>query len=414
VEPIPGVPAELESRDLAPAPARARTDADVLLGALRALASVRDLPSVMAIVRRAARELVHADGVTFVLREGPLVHYADEDAIAPLWKGRRFPAEACISGWAMLHRESVVIEDIYADTRIPHDAYRPTFVKSLAMVPIRREDPLGAIGAYWGRRYLASPRQLAHLESLAAAAGLAVANADLVARLQSAVRLRDEFIALAAHELATPFSALRLRAEAVVRGRGVADRSADVDRLRATVDRLGDVIAALGDFSRASREGIPLARAAVDLAEVARAAVERVRARDRTDETGTPLQVVSGGPLLGEWDGERLGQAIAHLVENAAKFGRGSPVVVTVSERGDDARVAVHDAGPGVADEDRERIFGRFERASSPLSHGGLGLGLWMARAIAEAHGGAIAVESPPGHGATFTLVVPRRLPVES
>ncbi|HET7826007.1 MAG TPA: GAF domain-containing sensor histidine kinase [Anaeromyxobacter sp.] len=404
---------EPESDDLATV-ARPRSDADALLAALRALASAHDLPSVMSIVRRAARELTRADGVTFVLREGPMVHYADEDAIAPLWKGRRFPATACISGWAMIHRESVVIEDIYADGRIPHDAYRATFVKSLAMVPIRREDPLGAIGAYWAEPHLATPRQVSLLESLAAAAALAVANADLVARLHGAVRLRDEFIALAAPELATPFSAVRLRAGSLARVRSAQPEPADLDRLAAAIDRLGDVIGALGAFSRASRDGIGLARSGVDLSEIARAAAERVRARDRTDQTGTPISVAAPGPIVGEWDGEKLAQAVAHLVENAAKFGRGHPVEVRVHDHGDDARVAVRDHGPGISESDHERIFGRFERACSAASHGGLGLGLWMARAIAEAHGGAISVESSPGAGATFTLVVPKRLPVES
>src|SRR5512146_1260169 len=162
-----------------------------LVDALRAVAAARDLPAVMAAVRRHARRLASADGATFVLREGAMVHYADEDAIAPLWKGRRFPAEACISGIAMLRRESVVIEEIRDDPRTPQDAYRPTFVRSLAMVPIRREAPVGAIGAYWARNHRATPREVAALEALADAAAAAVANADLVARLERAVALRD-------------------------------------------------------------------------------------------------------------------------------------------------------------------------------------------------------------------------------
>jgi len=121
---------------------------DPLLDAVTALASARDEAGVCNIVRRAARELTAADGVTFVLRKGNYCFYADEDAIAPLWKGRQFPIDTCISGWAMIHRQHVVIPDIYSDDRIPHDAYRPTFVKSLMMVPVRREDPIAAIGAY--------------------------------------------------------------------------------------------------------------------------------------------------------------------------------------------------------------------------------------------------------------------------
>src|SRR5262245_9048070 len=107
-----------------------------LVEVVQRLSLARDLATVQEIVRRAARRLTGADGATFVLKAGDRCFYADEDGIAPLWKGQRFPLSACISGWSMLHRRPAVIEDIYADDRIPHDAYRPTFVKSLVMVPI--------------------------------------------------------------------------------------------------------------------------------------------------------------------------------------------------------------------------------------------------------------------------------------
>src|SRR5579864_3133728 len=91
-----------------------------LVTVVQELSLARDLDTVTAIVRRAARELTGADGATFVLRDRDQCHYVDEDAIAPLWKGQRFPLSACISGWTMLNREAAVIEDIYADDRIPH------------------------------------------------------------------------------------------------------------------------------------------------------------------------------------------------------------------------------------------------------------------------------------------------------
>src|SRR3569623_3632646 len=127
----------------------------------------RDLATVMDIVKHAARALTGADGATFVLRDGDKCFYADEDAISPLWKGQRFPMDVCISGWAMLHRQPAVIEDIYADSRIPAAAYRPTFVKSMAMVPIRTLDPVGAIGNYWAERHQPSQEQVKVLQALA-------------------------------------------------------------------------------------------------------------------------------------------------------------------------------------------------------------------------------------------------------
>ncbi|MEG3990512.1 GAF domain-containing protein, partial [Microcoleus sp. S28C3] len=113
-----------------------------LLVVVQELSLARSLEDVMAIVRVAARQLTGADGATFVLRDKDQCFYADEDAIAPLWKGLRFPMSICISGWTMLNRQPTVIPDIYEDARIPHAAYQPTFVKSLAMVPIRTIDLL--------------------------------------------------------------------------------------------------------------------------------------------------------------------------------------------------------------------------------------------------------------------------------
>jgi diguanylate cyclase (GGDEF)-like protein len=145
--------------------------------------------AVQQIVRTAARELTGADGATLVLRDGNQCFYVDEDAIEPLWKGQRFPLEACISGWAMLNRRPVVIEDIYADARIPHDPYRPTFVKSLVMVPIRSIDPLGAIGIYWATRHRATELQVGLARALADSTAIALENVRRSGQLDRANQL---------------------------------------------------------------------------------------------------------------------------------------------------------------------------------------------------------------------------------
>src|SRR5262249_18720737 len=108
-----------------------------LIAAVQELSLAPTLASVQEVVPPAARELTAGDGATFVLREGDKCFYADENAIAPLWKGQRFPISACVSGWAMLNSRVAVVEDIYSDPRVPTNAYRPTFVKSLVMVPVR-------------------------------------------------------------------------------------------------------------------------------------------------------------------------------------------------------------------------------------------------------------------------------------
>lgn len=133
------------------------------------LEASESLETVQQIVRRSARQIAGADGATFVLRDVDHCYYADEDAISPLWKGQRFPITNCISGWAMLNAQSVVVPDISNDERIPLAAYRPTFVKSLAMVPVGKPEPVAAIGAYWATLHSASEDVIDSLEALAEA-----------------------------------------------------------------------------------------------------------------------------------------------------------------------------------------------------------------------------------------------------
>lgn len=150
-----------------------------LVRAIQELSLARDLPAIQRVLKVAAREMMSSDGATIVLLEDAQCYYADEDAIAPLWKGRRFPLASCISGWVMQNRRPAVIEDIYADARIPHDAYRPTFVKSLAMVPIRSLEPLGALGSYWAAQRATPATEVALLQALADSASLAIESVQL-------------------------------------------------------------------------------------------------------------------------------------------------------------------------------------------------------------------------------------------
>jgi signal transduction histidine kinase/ActR/RegA family two-component response regulator len=201
---------------------------EVLLAAIRDLSLARDRERIAEVVRRAARELTGADGVTFVVREGDRCFYLDEEAIAPLWKGQRFPVAECISGWVMVSRQPALIADIFDDSRIPHDVYRTTFVKSLAMVPVRPDDPIAAIGAYWASRHETSAAELEILEALAGAASLALANVELHHDLTRS--LERERGARAVAEAAS-------RAEE--RGRLVAEAE---ERLRRIIDCIADAI----------------------------------------------------------------------------------------------------------------------------------------------------------------------------
>ncbi len=163
---------------------------EYLIEVVQDLSVARDLDHVMRIVRHAARMLIGADGATFVLRDGDQCFYADEEAIGPLWKGLHFPMRVCISGWVMINRTPVVIDDVFSDPRISQDTYRATFVRSLAMVPIRTADPVGAIGVYWGYCYTPSLEQVRILQALADTTSVALENVQLYGSLEKRVRER--------------------------------------------------------------------------------------------------------------------------------------------------------------------------------------------------------------------------------
>jgi signal transduction histidine kinase len=147
----------------------------------------------------------------------------------------------------------------------------------------------------------------------------------------------------------------------------------------------------------------------LDLVQVARDAITHLL--DEAVHVGSRIDLVPEAHVAGRWDRIRLGQVVTNLLSNAIKFGRARPITVSVT--GDDARarLSVRDEGIGIELADQERVFGRFERAAPTRHFGGLGLGLYIARQIVEAHGGAIELHSVPGAGTTFTVDLPRSPP---
>jgi two-component sensor histidine kinase len=164
-----------------------RERAALLLEAIEKLAGAGGMDDVVASLRTMTRRLIGADGIAVILREDEQCWYVEEDAMGPLWKGQKFPLTSCISGWAMLHKQTVVIEDVREDPRIPQEFYRDTFVRGLLMVPVRSADPIGAIGAYWSDPYRASRWQVGTLERLARATATAMENVRLIAALSKAL-----------------------------------------------------------------------------------------------------------------------------------------------------------------------------------------------------------------------------------
>jgi len=197
---------------------------DLLMEVVERLGVAEDEKAVAALVRTAARRLTGADGVSVVLRVGDRVHYIDEDAVGPLWKGQDFPIEACISGWAMLNRQTVVISDISGDPRIPLAAYQPTFVKSLVMAPVGMPEPFASIGAYWAEKRRADDEEVRALETIARAASVAMENVRLrraldaaLHRAESAERAQGVFLAQMSRNIRVPLAGMASLAELLER-----------------------------------------------------------------------------------------------------------------------------------------------------------------------------------------------------
>ncbi|WP_257454726.1 PAS domain-containing sensor histidine kinase [Archangium lipolyticum] len=231
--------------------------------------------------------------------------------------------------------------------------------------------------------------------------------------LEEAVRARDEFLSIASHELKTPLTSIQLQTQmmkrSIERGRPDAFDPARVTRLVVQTDksvqRLARLVDDMLDISRISTGKLTFTPETFDLCELAREVVERLTVQ----AGGAPISCECHGVVEGDWDRFRIDQVLTNLITNAVRYGQGSPVELTVQGSDSDAVLKVRDQGPGITPEDQERIFLRFERATSANTVSGLGLGLYISREIIERHGGSIQVESEPGKGATFVVTLPLR-----
>jgi signal transduction histidine kinase len=238
-------------------------------------------------------------------------------------------------------------------------------------------------------------------------------RSGLLEELKRAVAVRDEFLAIASHELKTPITSLKLQAHILDRslkklGPGPqynqqVVKFADVSVRQ--IERMTRLVDEMLSMTRMMSQGLSIHCADMELRDLVQQVVERFSEQIR--ESGSLVTLLDGEPVNGRWDRFRMEQVVENLLSNALKYGSGKPIEIHIRKEDDQAILMISDHGIGIAPEDQKRIFSRFERAVSYTNISGLGLGLYIVSEIVHAHGGEIAVHSQYGKGATFVVRLP-------
>jgi signal transduction histidine kinase len=397
-----------------------------LVSVVQRLSLARDLPAIMDIVRHAARNLVGADGATFIVRDGDNAFYAEEDAIGPLWKGRRFPLNTCVSGWSMLNRQPAVIKDIYQDARIAHEGYQSTFVKSLVMMPIRTLAPIGAIGIYWARTHRASNEEVELLQALADSTSVAIESIEVIHALEQKVTERtselirrsveldvlnrelEAFSYSVAHDLRSPLISIDGFAQVLLESYGEKlDETGrgHLERVTGGVRRLHRLINDLCELSKVVRA--PMHHITVDLSRMANDIVRT--SRESAPERNVSVVVADG--MVVEGDSALLRIALENLFSNAWKFtSKTSNARIEFGSRIDrSGRRAyfLRDNGAGFDPRHAANLFSPFKRLHAESQFPGSGIGLATVQRIVHRHTGEIWAEAAVDRGACFYFSLP-------
>jgi signal transduction histidine kinase len=386
------------------------------------LSMARGIEDITAVVRRSVRQLLGADGATFVLKDGDRCFYVDEEAISPLWKGQRFPMDACISGWVMTHGRAAAIPNIYRDSRIPADIYRLTFVRSLLMVPVGQNEPVAAIGAYWAKERRFTAQEMAVLTTIANAASGALVNVSLFNSLITAAKQAAEktaaaerantaktrFLAAASHDLRQPFQAMRLYLEVLsmkLPGNDpvITTSLAGLSKSMAAGEQL---LGAILDMSTLDAGIVRAHRETFPVSEVVAAVVAECEVA--AEAKGLRLRAVPCSQLV-DSDPKLLTRMLRHLIHNALRYTPKGGVVVGCRNHGDHLSLEVWDSGIGIAEDQLGLVFDEFYQVGNAERdrEQGLGIGLSAVSRMGQLLDHAIDVRSHLARGSVFSISLP-------
>ncbi|MBI2894789.1 MAG: response regulator [Deltaproteobacteria bacterium] len=353
---------------------------------------------------------------------------AKRELAEALWRSRSYDSDERSSvAEALRTRRSLLAPDV-PDSFLVDASRDPESVelmrrlgpRSAILVPMVSRGEVVGLLALLSESRPYGPTDLALAEDLGRRAAIALDNVSLhfqaqkaLGEAEEALRVRDEFLSIASHELKTPLSALVLHLESllkVLRARPDEGESAwiagKIAKAIRSAGRVSTLIDTLLDVSRIATGRLELSLETLDLGPLVREVAERFA--EEAHLAGCALRVDAAAGVIGEWDRLRVEQVLSNLLSNAVKYGPGRPIDVALEADGAVARLSVRDRGIGISPEDVARVFERFERAVSARHFGGLGLGLYITRQIVEAHGGHVHVDSTPSEGSTFIVELPR------
>lgn len=225
-------------------------------------------------------------------------------------------------------------------------------------------------------------------------------------KLELSVTLRDEFIAIASHELKTPLSAMKLQAQMLHRYENQKDKFEWMTKMfNKEINRITKVVDELLEISRITSGQLSMNRSESNLGQVVRETIYLLQ--EEFESAKQDIQTEIEDDVTGNWDELRLSQVVINFLTNAKRYGEGKPIIVKVYKDNNQAVLSVKDHGIGISEEDQAKLFHRFERLKRDRNVSGLGMGLFITRKIAEAHSGRIEIISTPGQGSEFRFIFP-------
>lgn len=383
---------------------------NLLLGVMQSLAACRDGRAIAATLVRSARELIGADGVTVVMREDDRCRYLEEDAIGALWKGSSFPMNQCVSGWCMTMGEPVVIPDIRLDGRIPQPLYAATFVRSMAMTPIGRERPIGALGAYWSTTHHATDDEVRLLWLLADTGALALHNLTLAQQVRRNNVIKDGFLTSLADELSESLGPMRTSLHLRQTSGDLKAQVRANEILEAQLARQARLVRTLVDSSEVLSGRATLRLADVDLRDIVSTLV-RARLKDaEAVEVQMTCELPPDEVRVGA-DAQWLQQALHRILDNSIRCTpAGGRIDVALAASRGWASLVVRDTGIGIDPAALPHVFEPFFKPvrEPARSVSGLGLGLSFVARVVELHGGSVGIDSKGcGRGAVVEIRLP-------